>query len=214
MRRNIQRVWELVGVTWVFALGNAGAASAEEAAPSCVVELASVDAQSVPSFRGECVWSVAPAAVAAVLTDPERLDAASELMLASYRLPDGRIVNVQKTAWPFEDRQSTLEVRDEPLPGGGLRRRYRLADEQVTPRDGAVQVTVDEGSYEIVPGKNGTRLVLLMRYEPGGNLPTRIVQSQSPRFIAKGLAELRAGAEKFARANASPPNVASGPPAN
>ncbi len=210
----MQRARGLVGTTVVFALGIAGAASADEPAPSCVVKLASVDAQNVPTFRGECVWSVAPASVAAVLTDPERLAAASELMIASYRLPDGRIVNVHKTAWPLDDRQSTLEVRDEPLPGGGLRRRYRLADEQVTPRDGAVQTTVDEGSYEIVPGANGTRLVLLMRYEPGGNLPTRIVQNLSPKYIAKGLDELRAGAERFARSNSSPPNVASGPPSN
>jgi hypothetical protein len=178
----------------------------------CVVKLASVDAQNVPTFRGECVWSVAPASVAAVLSDPERLDAASELLIASERLADGRIVNVQKTGWPLDDRQSTIEVRDEPLPDGGLRRNFRLADTQATPREGAVQVSVDEGSYEIVADPLGTRLVLVMRYEPGGNLPTRIVQSQSPKYIAKGLDELRAGAEQFARESPASRDVSSGPP--
>jgi hypothetical protein len=200
-------------VAAALALGSGSAASANDASlGGCVVKLASVDAQNVPTFRGECVWSVAPASVAAVLTDPERLDAASELLIASERLADGRIVNLQKTGWPFEDRQSTLEVRDEPLPDGGLRRRYRLADAQATPREGAVQVGVDEGSYEIVASEQGTRLVLVMRYEPGGNLPTRIVQSQSPKYIARGLDDLRAGAEEFARANPTTPSVASGPP--
>lgn len=209
MRRN----WGLVGVAAGLALGSALPASADDGSVGgCVVKLASVDAQNVPTFRGECVWSVTPASVAAVLTDPERLDAASELLIASERLADGRIVNVQKTGWPFEDRQSTIEVRDEPLPDGGLRRRYRLADTQATPREGAVQVGVDEGSYEIVADARGTRLVLVMRYEPGGNLPTRIVQSQSPKYIARGLDELRAGAEQFARANPGAASVGAGPP--
>ena len=209
MRRN----WGLVGVVAALALASALPASADDASgPGCIVKLASVDAQNVPTFRGECVWSVAPASVAAVLTDPERLDAASKLLIASDRLPDGRIVNVQQTGWPFEDRQSTIEVRDEALPDGGLRRNYKLADTQATPREGAVQVGVDEGSYEIVADPLGTRLVLVMRYEPGGNLPTRIVQSLSPRYIARGLDELRAGAEQFARANPAPPSVAAGPP--
>lgn len=209
MRRN----WRLAGVAAALALANSLPASADDASlGGCVVKLASVDAQNVPTFRGECVWSVAPASVAAVLTDPQRLDAASELLIASERLADGRIVNVQKTRWPFEDRQSTIEVRDEPLPDGGLRRRYRLADTQATPREGAVQVAVDEGSYEIVASEQGTHLVLVMRYEPGGNLPTRIVQSLSPKYIAQGLDELRAGAEQFARANPAPPSVAAGPP--
>ena len=195
------------------ALASASPASADDASgPGCIVKLASVDAQNVPTFRGECVWSVAPASVAAVLSDPKRLDAASELIIASERLPDGRIVNVQKTSWPFEDRQSTIEVRDEPLPDGGLRRNYRLADAQATPRKGAVQVAVDEGSYEIVADARGTHLVLVMRYEPGGNLPTRIVQSLSPKYIARGLDELRVGAEQFARANPGPPDVAAGSP--
>jgi hypothetical protein len=57
-------------------------------------------------------------------------------------------------------------------------------------------------------------VVLEMRYEPGGNLPTRIVQTMSPRYIAKGLDELRVAAEKLARENPDLPAVASGPPAS
>jgi hypothetical protein len=190
-----------------------GAASAEDAtAPGCTVKLVKVDAQNVPAFRGECVWSVAPAWVAAVLTDPARLDASSSMLEKSERLPDGRIVNVQKTGWPFEDRQSTILVEDEPLPGGGVLRRYWLASDQAPLAKGAVQVAVDEGSWEVAPHPQGVRVVLQMAYAPGGNLPASLVQSMSPKYIARGLDELRVSAEKLARASGALPNVAAGPP--
>ncbi len=198
--------------TWLAsaALGAAQARAEDASVPGCTVKLASVSPQNVPTFRGECVWKVAPTWVAAVLTDPARGN--SSMLKASERLEDGRIVNVQKTGWPFEDRQSTIEVDDEPLEGGGVRRRYRLADQQAPLVEGAVQVAVDQGTWEVAAHPSGTHVVLEMTYEPGGNLPTRIVQSMSPRYIAKGLDELRADAEKLARANAAPANVAAGPP--
>jgi hypothetical protein len=188
------------------------AALAEARVAGCTVTLTGVDEHDVPSFRGECEWSIAPTWVTAVLTDPERLDRGSSLLEQSRRLPDGRIVNVQKTGWPFENRQSTVAVQDERLPNGGVRRSYRLAEEQAPLADGAVQVAVDEGRWEVSASSNGTRVVLEMRYAPGGNLPARVVQSMSPKYIAKGLDELRVSAEKLARETPSMPSVASGPP--
>jgi hypothetical protein len=211
----VKRKWAIESAACVLAgaVALAGAAQADEAtAPGCTVKLVSVDAQNVPAFRGECVWSVAPAWVAAVLTDPARLDASSSMLKKSERLPDGRIVNVQKTGWPFEDRQSTVVVQDEPLPGGGLLRRYKLADAQAPLAKGAVQVAVDEGSWEVAPHPQGVRVVLQMFYAPGGNLPVSLVQSMSPKYIARGLDELRISAEKLARESAALPNVAAGPP--
>jgi hypothetical protein len=203
----------LISVMVAVGLPAASVASAEEASvPGCTVRLVNVDERNVPTFRGECVWSVAPAWVSTALTEPERLDRISSLLKSSQRLADGRIVNVQKTPWPFEDRQSTIAVSDEPLPGGGVLRRYRLADTQAPLAEGAVQAGVDEGWWEVVPHPSGTRVVLEMRYEPGGNLPTRIVQSMSPKYIAQGLDELRVNAEKLAREGRALPNVASGPP--
>ena len=202
--------WAL-GVVGAFAL--AGAASADEArVPGCSVKFVSVDARNVPTFRGECVWSVAPAWVSSVLTDPAKLEASSAMLKSSQRLPDGRIVNLQKTGWPFEDRQSTIVVQDESLPGGGVLRRYKLADAQAPLAEGAVQVAVDEGSWEVAQHPEGVRVVLHMIYEPGGNLPTNLVRSMSPKFIARGLDELRLGAEKLARESRSLPGVAAGPP--
>ena len=201
------------GLALLALLGTASAASADEArVPGCSVKLVGVDAKSVPSFRGECVWSIAPAWVAAVLTDPVKLDASSSLLESSQQLADGRIVNVQKTGWPFEDRQSTIVADDQPLPGGGVLRRYRLADAQAPLAEGTVQVGVDEGSWEVTQHPNGVRVVLEMAYEPGGNLPTSLVQSMSPKYIAKGLDELRASAEKLARESRPLPGVAAGPP--
>jgi hypothetical protein len=191
-----------------------GAHANEARVPGCIVKLVGVDARNVPTFRGECAWSVSPAFITAVLTDPARLDASSSLLIASDRLPDGRIVNVQKTGWPFEDRQSTIEVKDAPLPEGGIEREFKLAADQVTPREGAVQVGVDEGSWRVAAAPEGSSVVLEMRYEPGGNLPTRIVQTMSPKYIAKGLDELRVAAEKLARENPNLPAVAAGPAQN
>jgi hypothetical protein len=197
----------------VVVLGTASAASGDEArVPGCTVKLVGVDARNVPTFRGECVWSVAPAWVAAVLTDPVKLDLSSSLLESSARLPDGRIVNLQKTGWPFEDRQSTIVVEDEPLPGGGVLRRYRLADSQAPVSEGVVQVAVDEGTWEVAEHPDGVRVVLEMAYAPGGNLPVSLVQSMSPKYIAKGLDELRVSAEKLARASRPLPGVAAGPP--
>lgn len=194
------------------ALAAPHAALADASVPGCTVKLVRVDERNVPTFRGECEWSVAPVWVTAVLTDPVRLNASSSMLEDSRVLADGRIVNIQKTGWPFEDRQSTVAVTDEPLPNGGVRRSYRLADEQAPVAEGAVQVAVDEGRWEIVASPNGTRVTLEMTYEPGGNLPTRIVQSMSPKYIAKGLDELRVSAEKLAREGAPLPGVAAGPP--
>jgi hypothetical protein len=200
----------LTAAAWV---GVASSAFSDEASvPGCSVRLVSVDAQQVPTFRGECVWSIAPIWVAAVLTDPARLDASSSMLESSSRLPDGRIVNLQKTGWPFEDRQSTIEVVDEPLPAGGVRRRYRLSAIQAPLAEGAVQVGVDQGTWVIAADPRGTHLTLEMTYEPGGNLPTRLVQSMSPKYIARGLDELRVYAEKLSRESAGLPSVASGPP--
>jgi hypothetical protein len=193
-------------------LPSAQPAWADASVRGCTVKLVRVDARNVPTFRGECEWNVAPVWVTAVLTDPVRLNESSSMLEDSRRLPDGRIVNVQKTGWPFEDRQSTIAVTDEPLPNGGVRRSYRLADEQAPVAAGAVQVAVDHGRWEVVATPSGTRVTLEMTYEPGGNLPTRIVQSMSPKYIAKGLDELRVSAEKLARDGAPLPGVASGPP--
>ena len=190
------------------------AALADASVPGCTVRLVSVDARNVPTFRGECEWNVAPVWVTAVLTDPIRLNESSSMLEDSRRLADGRIVNLQKTGWPFEDRQSTVAVMDEPLPNGGVRRSYRLADEQAPVAEGTVQVAVDEGRWEIAASPNGTRVVLEMTYEPGGNLPTRIVQSMSPKYIAKGLDELRVSAEKLAGESPGLPGVAAGPPSS
>jgi hypothetical protein len=204
----------LISVMVAAGLPAASVASAEGEAsvPGCTVRLVNVDERNVPTFRGECVWSIAPAWVSTALTEPERLDRISSLLKSSQRLADGRIVNVQKTPWPFEDRQSTIAVSDEPLPGGGVLRRYRLADAQAPLAEGAVQASVDEGSWEVARHPSGTRVVLELRYEPGGNLPARIVHSMSPKYIAQGLDELRVNAEKLAREGRALPNVASGPP--
>jgi hypothetical protein len=210
-------MWAWLGrVVWVVSMASAALAPASAAradaatVPGCTVKLLSVDAKSVPTFRGECVWSIAPAWVATALTDPMKLS--SSLLKSSQVLDDGRVVNVQKTGWPFEDRQSTIVVSDEPLPGGGVLRRYRLAEAQAPLAEGTVQVGVDEGSWEVAQHPEGVRVVLQMSYEPGGNLPTSLVQSMSPKYIATGLDELRVSAEKLARERRELPSVASGPP--
>jgi hypothetical protein len=191
-------------------------ALADDDSAGCTVLVASVDAHDVATFRAECHWRVAPAFVTAVVSDPVRLAESSSALLSSEKLPDGRLVNLQDTPWPAADRQSTLTVEQQGLPGGGLHRTFRLADVQAPVPANAVQVAVDDGSWEITtePG-GGTHLVLVMRYEPGGNLPPRFVHEMSPRHIARGLDELRVSAEALASAGAhGTPDVASAPGRN
>lgn len=207
MRMRAGAIGVLLVSAWTAAPGTAGEAK------GCDVRLANVDASHVATFRGECAWRVAPAYVTAVLTDPQRMAAISSALEESRRLPDGRIVNVQKTGWPMDERQSTLEVIDEPRPDGGVLRTFRLARVQEPAAPGRVQVGVDEGNWSVsaAPG-GGTRIVLNLRYEPGGNMPPSLVQKMSPQFIARGLDELRGAAEQLARSPAASAGVASGPP--
>ncbi len=203
--------WISIAVSITVLAPSSGRAD-EATRAGCTVRLASVDAASVPTFRGECRWPVGAAFVTAVLTDPVRFAASSSSLEESRRLPDGRIVNVQTAGWPLADRQSTLVMSDELLPGGGLRRTYQLASSQEPPAGGRVQVSVDEGSWEVSAAPDGgTRVLLVMRYEPGGNLPPSLVQRASPGRIAVALAELRAAAETLARAGSANADVAAGP---
>lgn len=195
----------LVGMLWT-------QASRADEIGGCEVHLAGVDAAGVGTFEGACAWRVAPEYVTAILTDPARMAASSSALEESRRLPDGRIVNVAKAGWPLDDRQSTLAVSDERRPDGGVRRTFRLASRQEPTAGGRVQVGVDEGSWEVsaAPG-GGTRLVLTMRYEPGGGVPASLVHRMSPSHIAQGLDELRIAAEALARTASGDTDVASGP---
>ena len=212
MRWCDMRQWRMVALSFSMLL--AGPALADDAdLGGCHVALVSVDAANVPTFRADCRWDVAPAWVRAVLSDPVRFAASSSSLKESLVLADGRIVNVQRAGWPLDDRQSTLEVRDEPQPDGGLVRSYRLAPQQAALASGRVQVGVDEGSWRVSAApRGGTRIELVMRYEPGGNLPAGVVQSMSPPRIARGLDELRLAAEELARAPSADADVAAGPP--
>ena len=129
----------------------------------------------------------------------------------SRALPDGRVVNVQTPGWPISDRQSTLEVAHEALPGGGLRDRYRAARLQEPLGPGRVQVRIDEGTWEIrQDGAGGTLLRYEMRYDPGGNLDPWIVRRFQTPGIARSLREIRSAAEALAK-QAIPATAAAAP---
>jgi hypothetical protein len=194
--------------------GGAVAAEPDEPAQDlvgggCRVRTAAVDERGVATVEAHCDWDVAPASVLAILRDPARLGAALDTLAACRSLPDGRILQVHTVGWPIDDRQVTLDWREQALAGGGTRFVYGRSERQEPLAEGRVEIALDEGFWEVRPrAEGGTALAYASRYDAGGMLEPFLVRRFQKEGIARSLAELRAAAESlgaFARDVAAEP---------
>jgi hypothetical protein len=149
----------------------------------------------VARVEARCAWDVAPASVLAILRDPARLGAALDALGECRRLADGRILQVHSVGWPIDDRQVTLDWREEPLENGGARFVYGRAARQEPLAAGRVAIAVDEGTWEVsASAGGGTALVYTSRYDAGGALEPFLVRRFQRDGIARSLVELREAA--------------------
>ena len=182
------------------ALALCAAASARgEEAPGCAIALARTGPDGVGTYTAECRWPVAPSTVSELVGTPGKMAEVTTALLESTRLADGRVVQVISSGWPIADRQSTLAIEREALPGGGLLLSYSLAPEQVPVAKGRVAARRNDGRWEIRPGAGGTQLRYESAFDAGGDLPPSLVQRAVPERMAQSLAELRAAAEAIER---------------
>jgi carbon monoxide dehydrogenase subunit G len=181
--------------------GLAGAeAGAAGARAGCSVRTASVDTRGVATVVAECAWPLAPREVLATLRDPAKLASALSALRDARRLSDGRVVQVHRPGWPFEDRQVTLDWREAPLDDGGMRISYRRAAQQEPLARGAAAIREDDGQWTVRPdGAGGARVSYRSRYDAGGNLKPWLVRRFQRLGIARSLAEIRAAAEASAQ---------------
>jgi len=167
----------------------------------CAISVARTDAAGIATYAAECRWPVAPRFVSAILGSAQRIAEFSTSLSESTPLPDGRVVNVHSPGWPIGDRQSTLSLERTPLEGGGLLVTYSLAPEQAPLTRGRVQSKRDDGRWEIRgDGDGGTLVRHETSYDAGGNLPVGVVQRTVRSSLEESLTEIRAAAERDARA--------------
>lgn len=159
----------------------------------CSVRTEQVDADGVATVAAECRWPLDPSAVLATLRSPEKLGAALSSLGECRRLPDGRVLQVHEIGWPLEDRQVTLEWRETPLDGGGVRIDVLPAERQEPLPAGRTAIRESAGRWEIRPdGPHATRIHYTSRYDAGGSLEPWLVRRFQRAGVASSLAELRA----------------------
>lgn len=169
----------------------------------CAISIARTDAGGIATYAAECRWPFAPRFVAAILGNAQRIAEVSTSLSESTPLEGGLVVNVHSPGWPIGDRQSTLRIERTPLEGGGLLVTYSLASEQAPLLRGRVQSKRDDGRWEIRSDGNGDTLLRHeTSYDAGGNLPVGVVQRTVRSSLEESLAEIRAAAERDARAAA------------
>jgi hypothetical protein len=187
--------WLALALAQRAAAESAGSESEVVERAGCRVRTAAVDARGVATVAADCRWALSADAVVATLRDPQKLgDALSSLRLFE-RLPDGRVLQVHEVGWPLDDRQVTLDWRETPLAGGGLRIEVAPSERQEPLAQGRAAIVESRSRWEIRPdGRGGTELSYLSRYDAGGTLRPWLVRRFQKRGVALSLAELRSAA--------------------
>jgi hypothetical protein len=174
-----------------------GSARPDDAGGSgCVVRVGEKDASGIAEVTADCWWPILPERVIAIVRNQDDIDEVLSSVSESTLLPDGRVVQVHAMGWPVADRQVTLLFRGHALLDGGHRIEFRRARDQQRLRDGAVQIALDQGWWEVRPdGEGSTHLRYGVRYDAGGNLQPWIVRKFQKTRIARSLEEVRRAAE-------------------
>jgi hypothetical protein len=196
MAQLVARTLLLSALTFASIASSAAETSADDASvvdrAGCRVRTERVDGRGVATVAADCQWPVASEALVAALRDPEKLGEVLSSLVECRRLPDGRVLQVHSVGWPLEDRQVTLDWREEPLAGGGVRIDVHRANRQEPLSDGRVAILESESHWEIRPdGAGGTRLTYRSRYDAGGNLKPWLVRRFQKNGVAASLEELR-----------------------
>jgi len=153
-------------------------------------------ADGTDRVRADCVWPVAPERVIEAVSDVGSHDDWLSSVTESTVRADGRVVQVHRASG-IADRQITLDVTRETLPGGGFRTAWTRASQQVPLVKGRVDCARDDGSWEVHPATGGgARVVYSLRYDPGGSVPAWVVRAFQKGGIADLVEEMRKVVER------------------
>jgi len=150
------------------------------------------------SLRAEGVVDAPPAACLAAVRDTGFFRRSMPFVeVAEVVAREGEAVTFfhSRVAPPFcAARESTLRVVVEPLPAGGWRQAWAIANERgPAAQGGAVLVTLNTGSWEFTPIDGGRRTLVRYRIltDPGGDLPEWLVERCNVSAVVEAFHQLR-----------------------
>jgi len=158
-----------------------------------------VPGSAVARFRGETFVRAEIAAVRAVLGDVPRLtewfpDCVEARTLSKEGDVELRYV-VTGAPWPVDDRDAIYHIETIREPSGLLRIEVGVRPETLPEREGRVRVQRAQGGWKLTPDEGGTRVAWELHLEPGGSVPTWLVNQRVVDTPFRALRELRARAE-------------------
>lgn len=163
----------------------------------CVVQAIQSEG-SVASVMATCDWDLPFPQALATARGVERAHEFLSILEVSERLPDGRVLQVNRRKG-LARRQSTIDLYETRLPGGGMRISWSLSSHQEPLREGVVAAAVNEGFWEVTPlSTGGATVTYQLRFDPGGKLRVhpRWVRYFQRVSILKMLREFRREIER------------------
>jgi hypothetical protein len=163
----------------------------------CEVTVGDRDAEGNNLVIAYCSWTLSIDKLKKAFEDVSSHDEYLSSVTQSTVLEDGRVLQVHQAAG-ISDRQITLAFTEEDLDDGGYRVSWTRADKQEALGEGRVDAPVDDGYWQVRPGKDGVQKVeYSLRYDAGGRVPTWIVRAFQKGGIADICDEMLAAASKL-----------------
>jgi len=143
----------------------------------CSISVGDRDAAGNDLIIANCRWALPLEGVVTAFESVAQHDDYLWSVVESTPLPDGRVLQVHQ-ANGIADRQITLEFSNQRFDDGGFKSSWTRSSSQEPLGKGRVDVPVDDGSWEVHPGKDGVcEVTYTLRYDPGGKVPTWIVRA-------------------------------------
>lgn len=158
-----------------------------------------VPGSAVARFRGETFVKAGTAAIKAVLTDVPRMpewfpDCVEARTLSKEGDVELRYV-VTGTPWPVDDRDAIYRIETIRPPSGIVRIEMGVRPDALPEQAERVRVQRADGGWTLTPEDGGTRVAWELHLEPGGSVPTWLVNQRVVDTPFRALRELRARAE-------------------
>jgi len=164
---------------------------------NCEITTGDRDADGNNLVIAYCDWKLPIEKLKKAFGDAAAHDDYLTSVVESTILADGRVLQVHQASG-IADRQITLAFTHEDLDGGGYKVSWTRADKQEPLGKGRVDAPLDDGHWQVLPGKEGVHKVeYSLRYDPGGKVPIWIVRAFQKGGTADILKEMLAAASKL-----------------
>jgi hypothetical protein len=150
---------------------------------------------AVEEYRAIGVLDLPAGALAAVLHDHDRYIEFFPFLVEDRQVPNpGGIYRYQRVRAPFvAERDYTLRLIEQELPGGGLRMYFHEANAiGPPPSPTCVRVPLVRGMWEVVAlGESSSRVTYHLLSDPGGALPDFFLRFVTRKGVWNTVAALR-----------------------